>query len=625
MKRKLPRRILEYTFVASIIVVVIFLYTIVAREVAPLFKMNVRKDTEQIKEYLQSFGIEGLAIIVALETLQMVIVFLSEDFLQICAGLAYPLYVALPACMLGIFLGSSIIYLIVRTLHIRLEFLEKKSGKIQNIVKRINKKTSMTVIIYLLFITPLVPVGAISYFAASSKMSYRRYAFVCATGAIPSIMTSYIMGNVMYRCLGKGAKTFAIAIAVVILLMLALLAAIIAFVRHKYYVKSVDQPNAVLYHVLFFFFNIYYSIRLKINKEKCEKIEGDKPVLILGAHTSFLDYFLLAKAVYPKMITVVVNRYYYNKRFLHPLLKALGAIPKSLFTTDLETTKKMLVATELGQSVAMFPEGRLSTHGAGFPLMGSMEGLVRRLNVDVYEYHTVGGYYALPKWRKKTVKGEVKLYLRKILSTTEIPSMESDDIEKALKHRFSYDECAKLLSIGEPVRRTDVKGLESVLFRCPACGQEYSMTTKQNTMTCQACGKVMVFDNFYYCDDSSISDLYRHQKEFYANAGDFTMQDSCDVYRQDKETGKMVFYAKGVCTMSEEDGIRFVGNNAGEEVVLHHTPATLPALAFGCNDEFEFYHNWDLYYFYPEKRITVAKWSLLWDILRERYSEHEQK
>ena len=75
--------------------------------------------------------------------------------------------------------------------------------------------------------------------------------------------------------------------------------------------------------------------------------------------------------------------------------------------------------------------------------------------------------------------------------------------------------------------------------------------------------------------------------------------------------------------MSEEDGIRFVGQNAGKEVVLHHTPATLPALAFSCNKEFEFYHNFELYIIYPEKKEAVAKWSMLWDIMRERYLEKQ--
>ena len=136
-----------------------------------------------------------------------------------------------------------------------------------------------------------------------------------------------------------------------------------------------------------------------------------------------MDYFLVAKAVYPRKLTIVVNRYYYNKRWLRPILKALGAIPKSLFTTDLETVKKMLIAADLGQTIAIFPEGRLSTHGVGFPLMGSTEGLVKRLNLDVYEYHTVGGYYALPKWRSNIVKSEVNLHLHKIYTTNELATM----------------------------------------------------------------------------------------------------------------------------------------------------------------------------------------------------------
>ena len=431
------------------------------------------------------------------------------------------------------------------------------------------------------------------------------------------------MGRVALTCIGKGPQYTAIAVAVLVILTAALFVTMIAIIKRKFYVRNVDEPNSVLYHVIYFFLNIYYSIRLKLNHEHCEKIDTEKPVLILGAHTSFMDYFLVAKAVYPRKLTIVVNRYYYNKRWLRPILKALGAIPKSLFTTDLETVKKMLIAADLGQTIAIFPEGRLSTHGAGFPLMGSTEGLVKRLNLDVYEYHTVGGYYALPKWRSNIVKSEVNLHLHKIYTTNELATMTSEEVDRSIKRHFVYDECTKFLSQGAPVRKTDVKGLESVLFRCPSCGKEFSFSSKQNTMTCSSCGKEMIFDGFYYCDDMPISELYRHQKEFYAAQGNFQMEDACTVYRQDKDTGRLVFFAKGNCTMSEEDGIRFVGQNAGKEVVLHHTPATLPALAFACNEEFEFYHDFELYYIYPEHKEAIAKWSLLWDIMRERYLEKE--
>ena len=45
----------------------------------------------------------------------------------------------------------------------------------------------------------------------------------------------------------------------------------------------------------------------------------------------------------------------------------------------------------------------------------------------------------------------------------------------------------------------------------------------------------------------------------------------------------------------------------------------LPALAFSCGQEFELYHEGELYYFYPARQPQqAARWALIVDLLAER-------
>ena len=153
----------------------------------------------------------------------MIVVFIPAEFVQIAAGLSYPIYLAIPICVVGICLGASVIFLIVRFLHLRLEIMERRVGKIHNLVHKINKATPMTVIMYLLFVMPLIPFGAICYFASSSNISYRRYIIVVATAVLPSVLSSYVLGNVMFHTLGMGTSTFVWSIVIVAILMIVLL------------------------------------------------------------------------------------------------------------------------------------------------------------------------------------------------------------------------------------------------------------------------------------------------------------------------------------------------------------------------------------------------------------------
>ena len=62
----------------------------------------------------------------------MLVVFISAEFIQISAGLAYPWYMAVILCDIGVFVGATLIFLLVRTTKFNGEIFKKSSDKINN-------------------------------------------------------------------------------------------------------------------------------------------------------------------------------------------------------------------------------------------------------------------------------------------------------------------------------------------------------------------------------------------------------------------------------------------------------------------------------------------------------------
>ncbi len=615
--KKIRKRIFEYAFLLVLLASVVLIYLSVASNIADIFAMNNGSDYTAVKEYLQDFGIKGAGVIAILEMLQMIVVFIPAEFVQIAAGLAYPIYFAFPICIAGICAGASVIFVIVRVLHIRLSLMEKRVGKIQRMVSKINKPTSMTIIMYLLFIMPIIPFGAICYFASSSKISYRRYIAVVATGVIPSVLSSYVLGNIMYISLGTGTTNFIITVAIAAVLMIILLVTVATLIKNKFFKKDLKKPNWFYHHLLYRLVSLFFLFKFKSKKKNCVKIK-DKQFVLLSAHTSALDFYYSTKATYPKRMNVVANRYFADLKSVRVWVAPLHVIPKNLFAPDVETARRILSAKKIKSSIQMCPEGRLSSCGQGFPVAKGTAGLIKKLALPVYFQYTVGGYFAKPKWRSKYAKVKVDIYMETLFSVEDLKQMTELEIEAVLKEKFSYDEC-KAYALRDDIKKNtvDVNGLEKILYRCPECGAEFKTSSTKTTLKCSACGREYLFDDKYLCEGKTISDFYNMQKAELEKIENFDLQEECEVKVFNNKKGKLEDCGKGVCKLTNEE-ISFSGEIFGEQTNFSHTPNSLQALAFSAGEEFEFYVDGKLYYFYPKNSEEVIKWSMIWDVLQER-------
>ena len=123
-KKKIIERIVILTIAISVLaILVIFLKDIVF----PFLKMEANKDYEGAKELLHSKGFLGYVTVSLVEALQMVVIFIPAEFIQLSSGMAYPWWIAIILCDIGVVLGSSIIYFLVNIFKFDGDILNRQS------------------------------------------------------------------------------------------------------------------------------------------------------------------------------------------------------------------------------------------------------------------------------------------------------------------------------------------------------------------------------------------------------------------------------------------------------------------------------------------------------------------
>ena len=604
-----------------------FLFRNIILEVLHYTKMN---DEEGLRAFMKDTGWLGLIAIPVIEALEMVVIFIPAEFIQIPAGLSFFFPVAVILCDIGVCLGASIIYFLVHVLKFDTEFIQKRQKKINNIAtKKIGQNTQ--ILMYLLFVTPIVPFGAICYFASSKKISFGRYIFTCATGVIPSIVTSILMGTSLKYFIARNLPLWAL---VLIIFGLGAILFIGMFLISRKYLfnggKVRGTPYSIWSFVASFIFGLYTN-----RHSRCRYIEDDlfermgsieSPKVYLCNHLSSYDIYRIHKATDPDKAALIGNRFYTRFKATRFMMRSLGFVPKALFNPDLESVKKIIKHVKNGTSIMMFPEGRLSIDGSSYECANGTASLLKKLGIPVIIFNINGDYFANSKVRKSKRRPLVEVRVRRIIEKDELESLSTENLEVLLNESLEHNEFeyAKEHVYKD---KNKAENLDAVLYHCPKCGKEFLMHSEGNSLYCDCGFRLDIDEHFAFNENeyglNNIHDYYEYQKDIerkrLAEVGDDDI-----IISQEVIVKKMSFVDKkedvegeGICTITKK-GFSFSGKVGDDELSFSHTLESLQALAFSINEEYECYHNNELYYFYPkENRKSCTKVALIYDLLHE--------
>ncbi len=576
--------------------------------------------SEALRERFSTGDWHEYIMVSFLAAMQVVCTFLPAEPVQVLSAFAFGFWRGVLCCMIGVFVGNTVIFLLQKTFGDQLRDYCAKSLKLD--MDKLAKSKKCMLLVFILYFLPAIPYGMICFFAASTGMRYRRYITVTLLGSLPSVCIGVGLGFMAVA--SSRVVTLCVLVVLVALLLVmfikkdALFAKVNAFAEDKKQAKPIKKPNSLVLGSLYFILRAYYAlcgVRIKATN-RVGKLQG--PAIVLCNHGSFVDFVFAAALLRKFRPNFVVARLYFYDKFTRWVLTLIGGFPKSMFAMDPGSTKNCLRVLRSGGILGMMPEARLSTTGRFEDIQNNTYSFLKKCGVPVYTVKFGGDYFADPKWGKGFRRGAVvEAELDILFTARQLEELSLEQIKAAVEQRLDYNEFTWLKErphIHYRSRRM-AEGLENILTLCPVCGQKYTLTTKKHKVFCETCGYLTSLDdrygftgNFQFADLTQWYDWQTQQmRKAIAQDPDFVLTAQVELRLPSKGRGMTRSAGHGTCTLSRQ-GLQYTGTRDGEQWQLTVPMDNIYRLLFGAGVNFEIYLGTEILFFVPREKRSCVDW-----------------
>lgn len=153
-------------------------------------------EPEKFQAWVQESGVWGMVAFVGMTVFQVIIAFVPGEPLEIGAGYAFGAVWGTILCIIGITIGSLIVFLLVRTLGVKLLEVFFTYEKIKSL-KFLQNERKLALLTFFLFFLPGTPKDLLTYFVGLTKIDLKGFLFIVAVARIPSVVTSTIGGSLL--------------------------------------------------------------------------------------------------------------------------------------------------------------------------------------------------------------------------------------------------------------------------------------------------------------------------------------------------------------------------------------------------------------------------------------------
>ena len=374
--------------------------------------------------------------------------------------------------------------------------------------------------------------------------------------------------------------------------------------------KRLGKPNRLLYAVVYSVMKRKYTKKYGITFDKSivKNIKG--PAIVVATHTSDQDHILSALTLYPIRPNYIVSEHFMHNPSTAKLLKLMHIIPKKMFTPDVSTIKNIMRAKKEKSVIVIFPEGRLSCYGHTLPITDGTAELIKKLGVDLYSWKAEGAYLSFPKWRDKgdSRTGKINASVKLLLSAEEIANKEIPEIKKITENAILNDD--ELAMEGIEYLSNDIsRGVDRILFKCPKCMQEGTITASENHIRCE-CGLDATLDSRYRLTGAPFTRI-NEWFEWQQNSIDTDNEYLSSKARLGccKEDGFMDGNAGDGEIYLDKNVFKLSGTLHGEKIEFSVKTEKIGAFPITPGDHFDIYHEGRLIYVYPQPDMrSTVKW-----------------
>lgn len=371
-------------------------------------------------------------------------------------------------------------------------------------------------------------------------------------------------------------------------------------------------------------------VGVRTDKSALKGVKG--PYLIVGNHTSPIDFLYFTAGVYPKPINFVVAENMIYRKVYGAFIRSFGTIKKKQFTADFACIKQIKKNIDAGTHVLLFPEGRVSIDGTTGYIAPSIGKLIKFLNCPVIKGITVGSYVTRPKWGKKR-PGKVTLKMEPLLSTDDIGDMSNEEIYEYILKNFSYDDNVAFKEQNRKVYGLRLaETLEKLLYKCPRCGAEFKNESKYRTFRCTACGNTVKYNTDGTLSPSGendkcfefVSEWYKFQRDEVKKEvenPDYSFEENVTLLLTDDKTHRFEEAGKGKIVL-DKNGITYVGTKCGQEISRTFGLKNHPTVAYKLAQNIEIAEDNEIFKFVFENGFHTAKFVLAVEELHKKYVEN---
>lgn len=220
--------------------------------------------------------------------------------------------------------------------------------------------------------------------------------------------------------------------------------------------------------------------------------------IVISNHATDYDMLFVASSFPEQMYFVAsehVARWGLLSRFLmyafEPVLRPKGASAAAAVMQMIRKARK-------GNNVCLFAEGVRTWDGVTCSIAPATGKLVKSTGCGLVTYKITGGYFASPMWSGASVR---KGYLHgapvNIYMPEQLQQMTAAEVQQAIETDLYEDAYTRQLV--QPVRyrsKAPAKGLENLLYICPACGAYDCFASRGDTVSCKDCGFAFRYNEF---------------------------------------------------------------------------------------------------------------------------------
>ena len=366
------------------------------------------------------------------------------------------------------------------------------------------------------------------------------------------------------------------------------------------------KPNRIIYRIAQMVSWLVSILVFRLRMVRNEIRDKKGPFLVIANHQCALDFVNLICAT-KRPMTFVLSKSFFSTLPITGILEKMGVIPKQQFQTSVSDMKKMKAVVEAGQPLVIYPAGLMCEDGLSTPIPKATYKFIKWMNVDVYMARTEGTYFVMPKWSKKLRPGRTTMEIVQLFSKEELMELSIEQIRERTNAVLLYDAYREQeKNRYHYAGNKNIRGLENVLYVCPECGSEFTMTVENpSVIACTSCGFQQEMDEFGFLHhpdkDREIRYVSDWSRLIYCDMkkrleADNTMQLQAEVnFRMvDHEKHKMVDAGSGSITL-KRGSILLQGNIRGEDVTLNIPIAGIPALPFTPGKHVEVQNGEEIY------------------------------